>query len=98
MKKRIYLGLFILFFVGVASFAFAQTEVTSVTASPLTFNPDNAEITTIAVEATPGVTGLEVRVLSSDQTTVVRSGLTLTETTTGSYSTVWNGRNNGNAP
>src|SRR3990172_3966699 len=97
MQKRIYQGLFILFFIGVTSIAFAQTEVTSVTASPQTFNPDNAETTTISVEATPGVTGLEVRVLSSDQTTVVRSGLTLTETTTGSYSTVWNGRNNGNA-
>jgi flagellar hook assembly protein FlgD len=86
-----------IFLIACVTRVFATTEVTSITASPGTFNPIQNESTTITVQATPGVTGLEVRVLLPDQITVVRSGLALTETTPGMYTTTWDGKNNSNA-
>ncbi|WP_318557046.1 Ig-like domain-containing protein [Geobacter anodireducens] len=75
---------------------FAATEVTSITANPSTFNPIINQTTTFSVQATPGVTGLEVRVLLPDQITLVRSGLALTETSPGTYTTTWDGKNDSN--
>ncbi|MBI4849851.1 MAG: hypothetical protein HY808_14975, partial [Nitrospirae bacterium] len=77
--------------------AMAYTEVSSITASPNPFNNINGETTTITVEATSGVTDLEIRALSSDESTVIRSGLNLTEISSGVYTTIWNGRDNNNA-
>ena len=76
---------------------FAATEITSITASPGTLNPIIGGSTTITVQATPGVTGLEVRVLLPDQITLIRRGLTLTETTPGTYTVSWDGKNDSNA-
>ena len=76
---------------------FAETTVTSITANPGNFNSILNESTTITVQATSGVLGLEVRVLLPDRITVVRSGLALAETTPGTYTTTWDGRNDGNA-
>ena len=68
----------------------ADTQVSSITADPGTINPFKNETITFTVEATPGVTSLEIRVLSSDLSTLIRSGLTLTETEPGIYTTTWN--------
>ena len=96
MKAARWLVLPILL-VALVSTVLAQTEVTSITASPDPFNAFNGESTTFTVQASPGMSGMEIRVLSSDQMSVVRSGLTLTESSSGVYTTVWNGRNNNNA-
>jgi flagellar hook assembly protein FlgD len=80
--------------ISLATSSFAATEVTSITASPNYFNPDYGETTDIIVHATSGVTVLEVRIFSPDQTVLVRSGLSLTEKQSGVYSATWNGKNN----
>jgi hypothetical protein len=85
----------ILAFLCFTATTWAYTEVTSITASPNPFNNINGENTTITVEATPGVNGLEVSVLSVDQT--IRTGLTLTETDSGIYAITWDGKDNNNA-
>ena len=72
---------------------FAATEVSTISTSPTSINPILNETTTITVQATPGISGFEVRVLLPDQTTVVRSGLVLLETSPGTYTTTWDGKN-----
>ncbi|MCB2154770.1 carboxypeptidase regulatory-like domain-containing protein [bacterium] len=78
--------------------AFAQTVISSVTASPDPFNTDRVDNSTITVLGTPAVTGLEVHIFEDDQATLVRSGLTLTEQgdSSGTYTALWNGRNGSN--
>ena len=66
--------------------------MTSITPVPSSINSFEGETCTITVAATPGVTDLEIRVLSADESAVVHSGLTLTETGGGIYTTTWNGR------
>ena len=61
----------------------AATQVTSITAAPNPFNPIDKETTTFQVAATPAVTQLEIRVLSSDLTQQIRTGLALIETAGG---------------
>ena len=80
-----------------SSIAHADTQVVSIEAVPATFNPINNESTSITVEATSGVTSLEVRVLTSDHLTLIRSGLTLTESESGIYTADWDGKNNSGA-
>lgn len=73
--------------------AWGATEVSVVSTSPDPFNPLIGQITVIDVGATPGVSGLEIRVLSPDSSQVVRSGLILAEVQPGTYSAQWNGKN-----
>ena len=76
--------------------AWSQTQVTSITASPDTFNAFTGESTTFTVSATPGVTQLDVHVLTADLSRTIRTGLALVEGAAGSYSVVWNGRTDSN--
>ena len=100
MKTRIISGLswllLVIVFALSTPFAEAATEVTSITAAPSPFNPINKQTTTFTVAATPGVTQLEIRILSSDLTRLIRSGLALTETAAGEYTTTWDGKANDN--
>ncbi len=92
MNKTLTLHTFLLVLLALAPLAQDQIEVTSITASPDPFNPDVGETTTVTVNATPGLTILELRVFQSDQVTLMQSGLALTETTAGVYTAVWEGK------
>ena len=83
-----------IFMLAIVTQVFAATEVTSISAAPNPFNPLKGENASISVYATPGVTGIEVRVLMPNQTTLVRSGLALFETSSGLYTASWDGKDN----
>ena len=92
---KLLLVVVVSFFISAA--AQADTEVTSISVDPGTINPFKNETVTFEVAATPDVSNIEIRILSSDYSTVIRSGLTLTETETGIYTVTWDGTNNSNA-
>ena len=92
---KLLLVVVVSFFISAA--AQADTEVTSISVDPGTINPFKSETVTFEVSATPDVSNIEIRILSSDQSTLIRSGLTLTESETGIYTVTWDGTNNSNA-
>jgi len=96
MKTSRYLAIGLLVCIFLASSAWGATEVTSISASPDSFNPYEGETTTVTVEATPEVDVLMLRVLASDGS-VVHEGLPLTEIEPGIYTALWNGKNSNNA-
>jgi flagellar hook assembly protein FlgD len=96
MKTSRCFAIALLFCIALVSSAWSATEVTSITASPDSFNPYTGETTTVTVEATPEVDVLVLRVLTSDGG-VVHEGLTLTEIEPGIYTVLWDGRNSNNA-
>ncbi|HAR34832.1 MAG TPA: hypothetical protein DCR95_12320, partial [Desulfobacter sp.] len=92
---KLLLVVVVSFFISAA--AQAETKVTSISVDPGTINPFKNETVTFEVSATPDINNIEIRILSSDYSTVIRSGLTLTETEPGIYTVSWDGTNNSNA-
>ncbi|MDD4273818.1 MAG: FlgD immunoglobulin-like domain containing protein [Desulfobacter postgatei] len=92
---KFLLVIIVSFFISAA--AQADTGVTSISVDPGTINPFKNETVTFEVAATPDVNNIEIRILSSDYSTVIRSGLTLTESEPGIYTVNWDGTNNSNA-
>ena len=99
VSESLWAQCLVLFAFGVlgSSPAWSQTQVTSITASPSSFNAFIGESTTFTVAATPGVTQLDVHVLTADLSRTIKTGLALVEGAAGSYSVVWNGRSDSNA-
>jgi len=83
---------FALILFGHIQIAWSQTQVFSINVSPNPFNPVTGNAT-ITVQATPATANLEVHVFDANDS-LVRSELDLTEISSGTYSTLWDGRSN----
>lgn len=89
-------ALTLVFAAGSLQVALAQTTISEVSASPTSFYADEAESTTLTAVGTPGVANLAMRVTMTDRSTVVRGSIALAESPAGTYTCVWNGKNDSN--